>query len=88
MIGNPIPANTPACKLFAALWDTVPIMAGPTAPPKSPASARRANIAVPPVGSIWDEILIEPGHIMPTEKPHSAQPINPTSGMPAKPAIK
>ena len=88
MIGKPIPANTPACKLLAAFSDILPIIAGPIAPPKSPASARSANIAVPPVGSICDDILIEPGHIIPTENPHNAHPINPTHGIFASPATR
>ena len=87
-MGKPIPAKTPACRLFADLWDTFPIIAGPAAPPKSPARARSANIAVPPDGSICDEILIDPGHIIPTENPHNAHPNNPTNGILASPATR
>ena len=78
--GKPIPARTPAFRFSPAFCDTVPTIAGPSAPPRSPASASSANIAVPPVGSVLEEMLIEPGHIIPTEKPHRMHPIRPSIG--------
>ena len=49
-------------------------------PPKSPAMASNANIAVPPAGIFLDVILIVPGHMIPTENPHTIQPVNPITG--------
>ncbi len=87
-IGKPIPARTPTWRFSPARWDTFPTMAGPVAPPRSPAKARNANIAVPPLGRILDEILIEPGHIIPTEKPQTAHPTSPSIGTFASPATR
>ena len=55
-------------------------MPGPIAPPKSPAIAKRANIAVPPAGSFLEVMLKVQGHMMPTEKPHIMQPVNAITG--------
>ena len=63
-------------------------IAGLTVAPKSPANAKKANMAVPPLGHFCEEILIEPGHIIPTAKPQSAQPANPRTGVTAKDANK
>ena len=67
--------------LFPALWVIRPTIPGPILPPKSPAMARRENIAVPPVGKVFEEILIVPGHMIPTENPHTIQPISPAAGL-------
>ena len=40
-------------KLSFAACVTSPTMPGPTAPPRSPAIARNANIAVPPSGNFF-----------------------------------
>lgn len=40
-------------------------------PPRSPAMASRANMAVPPMGIVPEVMLMVPGHMIPTEKPHS-----------------
>ena len=42
--------------------ENFPTIAGLTVPPKSPANAKNANIAVPPCGHFWEERLIVPGH--------------------------
>ena len=54
-----------------------PTIVGHIVAPKSPASAKKANIAVPPLGQVFEEIQIVPGHIMPTASPQRAQPIRP-----------
>ena len=62
-------------------------MLGPIDPPRSPAMARSANIAVPPVGIFAEDKLKEPGHMIATEKPHTIQPISPMIGLPDTEAI-
>ena len=74
MIGNAIAAKMPTFKFPPAAPDTNPTTVGPEEQPRSPASAKSANIAVPPRGRRLDALLNVPGHIMPTEKPQSAQP--------------
>ena len=71
----------PILILFPAFWVIRPTIPGPMLPPKSPAMARRENIAVPPVGKVFEEILIVPGHMIPTENPHTIQPISPIVGL-------
>ena len=80
IIGNRRPTLIPARILFPAFCVMRPTMPGPMLPPKSPAIASNANIAVPPVGNFLEEILIVPGHIIPTENPHTIQPISPDNG--------
>lgn len=72
--------------LLFAFWVIRPTIPGPILPPKSPAMARRENIAVPPFGKVFEEILIVPGHIIPTENPHTIQPISPIVGLDDKAA--
>lgn len=75
--GKKSPHLMPILILFPAFWVIRPTIPGPILPPKSPAMARRENIAVPPFGNVFEEILIVPGHIIPTENPHTIQPISP-----------
>ena len=70
----------PLLILSPAIWVTRPTIPGPMLPPRSPAMARSANIAVPPAGNFLDEILNVPGHMIPTEKPHRIHPVSPTTG--------
>ena len=70
-------ASIPFFKSLSACCVIFPTSPGPNAPPRSPAIASKANMAVPPFGSLSEHILIVPGHIMPTEKPHIIQPISP-----------
>ena len=72
--GNMIAESIPVPILPPAASATKPASPGPTEHPTSPASARNANIAVPPPGRILDAMLNVPGQNMPTEKPVSAQP--------------
>ena len=51
-----------------------PVRVGHIEQPTSPASARNANIAVPPDGRSFEAMLNVPGQNMPTEKPQSTQP--------------
>ena len=78
--GNIIAARMPAFISPPALSETNPTRVGPPEQPTSPASARSANIAVPPPFIEAEALLNVPGHIMPTEKPHTAQPIRDTTG--------
>lgn len=86
--GNAVATSNPIFKLPPAILEMLPTIAGPTVAPKSPAKARKANIAVPPLGHFWDEMLIVPGHIMPTEKPQRAQPASPIIGKAERDAVK
>ena len=72
--------NSPIFRLPPAIPEKRPTIDGPIVAPKSPAKAKNANIAVPPMGHLCAEILIVPGHMIPTEMPHSAQPANPMTG--------
>lgn len=80
MIGNIVATNNPILRFPPASSERLPTIAGLIIAPKSPANAKKANIAVPPFGHRCEEILIEPGHIMPTADPQSAQPISPRIG--------
>lgn len=57
-----------------------PTRLGPLTQPTSPASARYANIAVPPFLKYFAAKLKTPGHMSPTDKPVSAHPINDITG--------
>ena len=74
------PKKSPYWRLSPAFWEIIPTELGPIEPPRSPAMARRANIAVPPAGIFLEEILKVPGHMMATEKPHMMHPINAATG--------
>ena len=74
IIGKAVATNNPALRLPPAISENLPTIAGLTVAPKSPAKAKKANIAVPPPGHYCDEMLIVPGHIIPTVKPQRAQP--------------
>ena len=86
--GNAVAANSPAFRLPPAILEIPPTREGLTVAPKSPAKAKNANIAVPPLGHFCDEILMVPGHIIPTETPQSAQPAKPIIGIADKDAVK
>ena len=79
--GNTTPARIPIFRLSFNAPDTMPTTVGPPEQPTSPASARSANIAVPPRAMEAVALLKEPGHIIPTDRPHKAQPANPTTGL-------
>ena len=74
IIGKMLPASIPLWRLSPAIWVTFPTRLGPMEPPRSPAIASNANIAVPPLGNFFDEMLIDPGHMIPTEKPQNMHP--------------
>ena len=78
--GNSVATSKPVFRLPPVLSERLPTIAGLTIAPKSPANAKNANIAVPPLGNFWEDILIDPGHIMPTARPQSAQPASPRIG--------
>ena len=75
--GNKAAKRKPVFRLPPTASAILPTMAGLTVAPKSPANARKANMAVPPLGHFCEEILIVPGHIIPTDNPQSAQPTRP-----------
>ena len=79
IIGNTTAVNNPTLRLPPAISENLPTIAGLTAAPKSPAKAKKANIAVPPMGHFCDEILIVPGHIIPTANPQREHPVNPNT---------
>ena len=78
--GDISPTPIPVRILSPAYCVTRPTIPGPRLPPKSPAIASSANMAVPPAGNFSDEMLIVPGHMIPTEKPHTIHPIRPSNG--------
>ena len=82
IMGNTHPTSMPDCKLSPAACVTTPTILGPIEPPKSPAMASRANIAVPPRGILRDEMLMVPGHMMPTEKFTGARANHQNNGNP------
>ena len=75
--GNAVAKSNPVFRSPPTASAIVPTMEGPMAAPRSPAKARKANIAVPPFGHFCAEMLIVPGHMIPTAKPQSAQPTRP-----------
>lgn len=87
-IGNTVATSNPVLRLPFAISERLPTMAGLTIAPKSPAKAKKANIAVPPLGQCLEDMLIEPGHIIPTPKPQSAQPASPRIGIAERDANK
>ena len=80
MTGNMVATSNPVFRLPPAISEILPTRVGLTVAPKSPANARNANMAVPPLGHFCADILIDPGHIMPTAKPQRAQPASPRIG--------
>ena len=76
-IGNIVAASNPILRFSPVSAATLPTVTGPAVAPRSPAKARKANIAVPPPEHLREERLIVPGHIIPTASPQRAQPIKP-----------
>ena len=72
-VGNKVAKSKPVLRLPPTASAIPPTIAGLTVAPKSPANARKANIAVPPFGHFCEEMQIVPGHIIPTDNPQSAQ---------------
>ena len=81
IIGNTITTSNPIFRLSPTSEETFPTIVGESIPPISPAKARNANIAVPPLGHFLEEILNDPGHIIPTDNPHNAHPTKPKIGI-------
>ena len=88
MIGNIVVKSNPVFKFPPTASAIPPTITGLTVAPKSPASAKKANIAVPPFGHFCEERLIVPGHIIPTDNPQRAQPIRPRIGIGDRDASK
>ena len=86
MHGKTVAASNPVLRFPPAISERLPTIAGLTIAPVSPANAKNANIAVPPLGHFCEDMLIDPGHIIPTAKPHSAQPARPRIGVADKDA--
>lgn len=76
MLENKIPIFILSLKIL----DNLPTIVGPSEHPTSPASAKKANSAVPPFFSIDEDILKVPGHKIPTENPQIPQPIRDNNG--------
>lgn len=87
-IGKIVATSSPILRLPPAISEKLPTMTGLTVPPKSPANAKKANIAVPPFGHFCEERLIVPGHIMPTLNPQRAHPVRPRIGKGEREASK
>ena len=79
--GKTTAARIPALRLSLKWLATNPTREGPAEHPKSPARARKTNIAVFPPGIAATDLLNVAGHRIPTDKPVKAQPINPTKGL-------
>lgn len=88
MIGKIVAVSSPILRLPPASSEKFPTIAGLTVAPKSPANAKKANIAVPPFGHFWEERLMVPGHMMPTLKPQRAHPASPRTGRGEREASK
>ena len=58
-----------------------PVSVGPMEQPASPASARNANMAVPPPFRMLAAMLKVPGQKIPTDKPQKAQPTRLSTGL-------
>lgn len=78
--GKMIAARIPLWRSFPNLLEMSPAKVGPPLHPRSPASASRANIVVPPPRIAAEALLKLPGQRIPTEKPHAAQPASPRKG--------
>ena len=81
MTGKIVATSNPVLRSPPAVSEKLPTIAGLTIAPKSPAKAKNANIAVPPLGQCLEDMLIDPGHIIPTAKPQRAQPASPRIDM-------
>ena len=79
--GKTVAKSNPVFKLPPTVSAIPPTIAGLTVAHRSPANARKANIAVPPFGHFCEEMLIVPGHMIPTANPQSAQPTRPIIGI-------
>ena len=79
-VGNITANSIPTLRLSPNADETKPTAPGPAEQPKSPPSARSANIAVPPLLSIAAESEKVAGHIMPTLNPQTAQPTSESAG--------
>ena len=88
MVGKIVAKSKPNFKFPPTASAILPTIVGQIDAPKSPASAKNANIIVPPLGHFCEEMLIVPGHIIPTAKPHTAQPIKPSIATDDKDASK
>jgi len=86
--GKTAPMSIPFLRSSLFNCAKMPTRPGPAAPPRSPAIARNANIAVPPLGSLFERMLMVPGHMIPTEKPHRIQPVRQITGDPERDAAK
>ena len=65
-VGKAVAKSKPTFKFPHTESAIPPTIAGLTIAPKSPAKARKANIAVPPFGHFCEEMLIVPGQIIST----------------------
>ena len=80
--GNTTEKAIAGCKFPPDASATAPAAAGPEAHPRSPASARKAYIAVPPAGRAAAAAEKVPGQRTPTANPQTPHPSIPSSGTP------
>ena len=64
----------PFFKSSDAAPEMYPTSEGPPEHPRSPASASKANMAVPPFLIAADALLKLPGHMIPTDNPQTPHP--------------
>ncbi len=88
VIGKITAQRIPNCKFPPNTPDINPATLGPEEQPRSPASARRANIVVPPNFTLSAARENVPGQNTPTEKPQRIQPIRPTAGEGERPIMR
>ena len=67
-------AKIPCFKFPPIRSVAMPTTLGPLPQPRSPARAKKANMAVPPRRMDLAPMEKQPGHMIPTERPHRAQP--------------
>ena len=81
-------AKRPYFKFPPNAPETSPTNVGPPEHPRSPASASRANMEVPPFGHPKADMLKVPGHIIPTESPQSPHPSSANIGADIREAVR
>ena len=79
-IGNMTAARIPFFRSSEAILEIYPTSEGPPEHPRSPASASKANMAVPPFLIAADALLKLPGHIIPTDNPQIPHHIRERTG--------
>lgn len=94
MTGNIVATSSPilipnsSVLLTDTISETKPVIHGDKPHPISPNIARKANMAVLPLGNFFDDMLSTPGHITLIANPHIAQAIREMIGIGANAAVR